>query len=86
MSASLDNVQVVFLDKTSISPDVKAVNLSLALKGKNLTFPESPRVSFDYYIADLDPNTDLSTSRHSELLDNITNDTRCLILRSAKTT
>ena len=45
MSASLDNVQVVFLDKTSISPDVSAVNLSFALNGKNLTFPESPSVA-----------------------------------------
>ena len=33
MSASRDKVQVVFLDKMSISPDVKAVNLSLALNG-----------------------------------------------------
>ena len=45
MSASLDNVQVVLRARTSISPDVNAVNLSLALKGKNLTFPESPRVA-----------------------------------------
>ena len=37
MSASLESVQVVFLDKISISPEVKAVNLSLALSGVNLT-------------------------------------------------
>jgi len=42
MSASRDNVHVVFLDKMSISPAVKAVNLSLALNGVNLTLPESP--------------------------------------------
>ena len=42
MSASLDRVQVVFLDKTSISPDVSAVNLSLALNGVNLTLFASP--------------------------------------------
>ena len=42
MSASLDRVQVVFLDKISISPDVKAVNLSLALSGVNLTLLASP--------------------------------------------
>ena len=33
MSASLDSVQVVFLERISISPDVKAVNLS-NVKGK----------------------------------------------------
>ena len=42
MSASLESVQVVFLDKISISPEVKAVNLSLALSGVNLTLPASP--------------------------------------------
>ncbi len=42
MSASRDKVQVVFLDKMSISPAVKAVNLSLALSGVNLTLPASP--------------------------------------------
>ena len=42
MSASLESVQVVFLDKTSISPDVKAVNLSFALSGVNLTLLASP--------------------------------------------
>ena len=42
MSASLDKVQVVFLDKTSISPEVSAVNLSLALSGVNLTLFASP--------------------------------------------
>ena len=42
MSASLESVQVVFLDKMSISPDVKAVNLSLALNGVNLTLFASP--------------------------------------------
>ena len=45
MSASLDSVHVVFLDRTSISPDVSAVNLSLALKGKYFTFSESPRTA-----------------------------------------
>jgi hypothetical protein len=45
MSASLESVQVVFLDKISISPDVKAVNLSLALSGVNLTLPASPRTA-----------------------------------------
>ena len=42
MSASRDKVHVVFLDKMSISPDVKAVNLSLALSGVNLTLLASP--------------------------------------------
>ena len=42
MSASLESVQVVFLDKISISFDVKAVNLSLALSGVNLTLFASP--------------------------------------------
>ena len=42
MSASLERVQVVFLDKISISFDVKAVNLSLALNGVNLTLLASP--------------------------------------------
>ena len=37
MSASLDNVQVVLRARTSISPDVKAVNLSAALNGVYLT-------------------------------------------------
>ena len=45
MSASLDNVQVVFLDKMSISPDVRAVNLSFALSGVNLTLLASPRTA-----------------------------------------
>ena len=45
MSASLDNVQVVFLDKISISPDVKAVNLSFALSGVNFTLFASPRTA-----------------------------------------
>ena len=42
MSASLESVQVVFLDKISISPEVRAVNLSLALSGVNLTLLASP--------------------------------------------
>ena len=42
MSASLERVQVVFLDKISISLEVKAVNLSLALNGVNLTLFASP--------------------------------------------
>ena len=42
MSASLESVQVVFLDKISISPDVRAVNLSLALSGVYLTLLASP--------------------------------------------
>ena len=42
MSASLESVQVVFLDKISISPEVKAVNLSLALSGVYLTLLASP--------------------------------------------
>ena len=45
MSASLESVQVVFLDKTSISPDVKAVNLSFALSGVNLTLFASPNTA-----------------------------------------
>jgi len=45
MSASRDNVHVVFLDRISISPDVKAVNLSLALNGVNFTLPASPRTA-----------------------------------------
>ena len=45
MSASLERVQVVFLDKISISPEVKAVNLSLALKGVYLTLLASPRTA-----------------------------------------
>ena len=45
MSASLESVQVVFLDKISISPDVRAVNLSFALSGVNLTLPASPRTA-----------------------------------------
>ena len=48
MSASRDNVQVVFLDKMSISPDVKAVNLSLALNGQNVTlFASHSRFNVD---------------------------------------
>jgi len=35
----------VFLDKTSISFDFNAVNLSLALSGVNFTLPESPRTA-----------------------------------------
>jgi hypothetical protein len=35
----------VFLDRTSISPDVNAVNLSFALKGKYLTLSASPSVA-----------------------------------------
>ena len=35
----------MFLDKISISPEVKAVNLSLALSGVNLTLPASPRTA-----------------------------------------
>ena len=42
---SLERVQVVFLDKISISPEVKAVNLSLALSGVNLTLFASPRTA-----------------------------------------
>ena len=42
MSASLDNVQVVFRESTSISPDVNAVNLSFALNGVYLTLSASP--------------------------------------------
>ena len=42
MSASRDKVHVVFLDRMSISPDVKAVNLSLALSGVNFTLLASP--------------------------------------------
>ena len=42
MSASLDNVQVVLRASTSISPDVKAVNLSFALSGVYLTLSASP--------------------------------------------
>ena len=45
MSASRDNVQVVFLDKISISPAVNAVNLSLALRGVNLTLFASPNTA-----------------------------------------
>ena len=42
MSASLESVQVVFLAKISISPEVSAVNLSFALSGVNLTLLASP--------------------------------------------
>ncbi len=45
MSASLESVHVVFLDKISISPDVSAVNLSLALSGVNLTLFASPNTA-----------------------------------------
>jgi hypothetical protein len=45
MSASRDKVHVVFLDKISISPEVKAVNLSLALRGVNLTLLASPNTA-----------------------------------------
>jgi len=45
MSASRDKVHVVFLDRMSISPDVKAVNLSLALSGVNFTLPASPNTA-----------------------------------------
>lgn len=45
MSASLESVQVVFLDKISILPEVKAVNLSLALNGVYLTLSASPRTA-----------------------------------------
>ena len=45
MSASLERVQVVFLDKISISLEVKAVNLSLALNGVNLTLFASPNTA-----------------------------------------
>ena len=45
MSASLESVHVVFLDKISISPDIRAVNLSLALSGVNLTLLASPRTA-----------------------------------------
>ena len=45
MSASLESVQVVFLANTSISPEVSAVNLSLALNGVNLTLVASPNVA-----------------------------------------
>ncbi len=51
MSASLESVHVVFLDKISISPDVSAVNLSLAVKGTYLTLEASP-------------NTAAATERH----------------------
>ena len=45
MSASLDNVQVVLRERTSISPDVKAVNLSAALNGVYLTLSASPNTA-----------------------------------------
>ena len=45
MSASLDKVHVVFLESISISPDVSAVNLSLALNGVNLTLFASPNTA-----------------------------------------
>ena len=45
MSASLERVHVVFLDKISISPEVKAVNLSLALNGVYLTLLASPKTA-----------------------------------------
>ena len=45
MSASLDNVQVVLRARTSISPDVKAVNLSAALNGVYLTLSASPNTA-----------------------------------------
>ena len=45
MSASLESVQVVFLDKISISPEVRAVNLSLALSGVNFTLFASPNTA-----------------------------------------
>ena len=45
MSASLDNVQVVFRESTSISPDVNAVNLSFALNGVYLTLSASPKTA-----------------------------------------
>ena len=35
----------MFLDKISISPEVRAVNLSLALIGVNLTLLASPRTA-----------------------------------------
>ena len=45
MSASLDKVQVVFRDKISISPEFKAVNLSLALNGVYFTLSASPKTA-----------------------------------------
>jgi len=45
MSASLDNVQVVFLERISISPAIKAVNLSFALNGVYLTLSASPKTA-----------------------------------------
>ena len=45
MSASLESVQVVFLERTSISPEVKAVNLSLALSGVYFTLLASPNTA-----------------------------------------
>ena len=45
MSASLDSVQVVLRARTSISPDVKAVNLSFALSGVYLTLSASPKTA-----------------------------------------
>ena len=45
MSASLDSVQVVFLERMSISPDVNAVNLSFALNGVYLTLSASPNTA-----------------------------------------
>ena len=45
MSASLDNVQVVFLERISISPAINAVNLSLALNGVYLTLVASPKTA-----------------------------------------
>ena len=45
MSASLDNVQVVLRASTSISPEVKAVNLSFALNGVYLTLSASPNTA-----------------------------------------
>ena len=56
MSASLDKVQVVFLESMSISPDVSAVNLSFALNGVNLTLFASPNT-----VADTSLHTSTST-------------------------
>jgi hypothetical protein len=45
MSASLDNVQVVFLERISISPAISAVNRSFALNGVYLTLSASPKTA-----------------------------------------
>ena len=45
MSASLDKVHVVFLERISISPAVKAVNLSFALNGVYFTLSASPNTA-----------------------------------------